>query len=197
MISQKATRGFGLLEVLLAKKRTKIARRLIEKLDIKKVLDVGCGEFPNFLLSSKFNERFGVDKFINTDFFQNKEVILKQVDIEKEKMPFKDNFFDAVVMLAVFEHVAPKNISFTLREVFRVLKKNGNLILTTPAPWSVPILWTLSRIKLLSKIEIDDHKNLYSRKEIFKLLKEAGFDKKKIKGGFFEFYLNTWFKAEK
>ncbi|MDP2947815.1 MAG: hypothetical protein Q8N88_06895, partial [Nanoarchaeota archaeon] len=58
----KPTRGTGLLEKYLAKKRAHMANKLIpESLRRGRILDVGCGETPFFLLNTKFNEKYGID----------------------------------------------------------------------------------------------------------------------------------------
>ncbi len=47
-----------------------------------------------------------------------------------EKLPFKDSFFDVVVMMDVFEHVADEKK--TLDEALRVIKPGGRLIFSVP-----------------------------------------------------------------
>ncbi|OIP58189.1 MAG: hypothetical protein COX79_04825 [Candidatus Levybacteria bacterium CG_4_10_14_0_2_um_filter_36_16] len=191
------TRGFGVFESYLAKKRASIAESKIP-IDARKgrVLDIGCGAFPFFLVNTNFNEKYGVDSIVHKKDF-GKSIVLKSLDIEKEKLPFKNNYFDTVVMLAVFEHVRDEKLNTLLKEVRRVLKNEGLFIMTTPASWSVSVLWALSRIGLVSKIEIDDHKNFNPPSKIRKILEDAGFEPHKIKSGYFEFYLNTYFVAKK
>ena len=48
----------------------------------------------------------------------------------EKKMPFKDSYFDAVTILYVIEHVADSE--FVIKEVIRVLKKDGILVIATP-----------------------------------------------------------------
>lgn len=193
-----ATRGFGLLEVFLAKKRANTANKLIKgKLKKGRVLDIGCGSFPYFLVSTDFKEKHGIDGHIDRAGFKLKDVTLKKMNVEKDKIPYKTNYFDVVVMLAVFEHIHPEKLTSVLSEVKRVLKKNGTLILTTPAPWAVPVLWLFSRVGLISKLEIDDHKPLSSPKKIREFLKRGGFEKRKIRQGFFESGFNIWVTAKK
>lgn len=197
-LQHDVTRGFGLFEKVLAKKRAKIANGLIpDKFRQGAILDIGCGSFPYFLSSTKFNKKFGIDSIIHKKDFVEKNIHLQTVDIENGKLPFKTGEFDVVVMLAVFEHVRDKKLNALLREVKRVLKTNGFFIMTTPASWSASILWILSRIGLVSKIEIDDHKNFNPPDKIKKILINAGFELHKIRNGYFEFYLNTYFIAEK
>src|SRR5258708_813932 len=193
---KKVTRSYGLLESFLAKKRAEIANRLI-KANLRKgrVLDVGCGTFPYFLSSTVFKEKYGIDSCINLRLIGNKSIFLKKLDIEKNVFPYPNNFFDTVVMLAVFEHIHSDRIKFVLKEINRVLKKDGVFIITTPAPWSDKLLWFLAYIGLVSKIEIKDHKHALDPQKIKKILTHTSFSR--IESGFFELGLNMWFKVKK
>jgi len=55
----------------------------------------------------------------------------------------------------------------------------------------------LADFGFFSKEEIHKHKHSLTHKRIKEYLKDAGFSKDKIENGFFEVYLNMWFKAEK
>ncbi len=197
-LEHDVTRGFGLFEKLLAKERAKVANSLIPN-EFRKgaILDIGCGSFPYFLSSTQFNKKFGIDSIIHKKDFIEKNIVLKTIDVENEKLPFNSDEFDVVVMLAVFEHVRDERLNLLLKDIKRVLKKRGLFIMTTPASWSAPVLWALSRISLVSKIEIDDHKNFNSPNKIREILENSGFAPNKIRNGYFEFYLNTYFVAEK
>ncbi len=54
-----------------------------------------------------------------------------------EQIPFKDNTFDAVLMIEVIEHVEDDRA--VVDEIFRVLKPGGVLIATTPNGRTAPI----------------------------------------------------------
>ena len=56
---------------------------------------------------------------------------VKKCDLETESVPFADGTFDAVVFNELFEHLRIDPIA-TLREVHRVLKPEGVLLLSTP-----------------------------------------------------------------
>ncbi|MDD5181712.1 MAG: class I SAM-dependent methyltransferase [Candidatus Nanoarchaeia archaeon] len=82
--------------------------------DKPKILNIGCG-----------NQTYG-NYFI--DLYPKREEV-KKCDIESEKLPFKDGFFDEVYSSCVFEHLRnPENV---LREMKRVLKKNGRIVIVT------------------------------------------------------------------
>ena len=189
------TRGDGLLEGFLAKKRAQKAETLMGQPKKGVILDIGCGSYPYFLINSNFSEKFGVDPSLqNTDI---KGVNLKKLNVAKAPLPFKDNFFDAVTMLAVFEHLDKNKLNFVLGEVRRVLKKDGVFVITTPSPWADKLLHQMARVGLISSEEIHEHKHNLSHHTIREFLLEAGFSSKNITNGFFELSFNMWFRSQK
>src|SRR3989344_4360689 len=50
--------------------------------------------------------------------------------IKNKKFPYRNSFFDVCICFDVLEHVS--DVDFFLREVRRVLKKNGNFFLIVP-----------------------------------------------------------------
>lgn len=194
----KFTRGKGLLEDFLAKKRAQKANKFIP-IDYRKgrVLDIGCGSYPYFLINTKFNEKYGIDPSLKLSEVSNNELNLQRADITKSELPFSDSYFDVVTMLAVFEHLDNIKLIPVLSEIRRVLKKNGLFIMTTPAPWADKLLHQMARIGLISSEEIHEHKTHHPKLKIEEMLQSAGFDRNKIKSGYFEVYMNMWFTADK
>ncbi len=91
-------------------------------------------------------------------------------------LPFEDNMFDVVFMLEVLEHV--ENPSFCLREIRRVLKPQGQLILSVPNPYC----WEEIFGNILNKPENEGHisgwtpqlMNTISNFCVFKIKKRVG-----------------------
>lgn len=192
------TRGSGLLEAFLAKQRANKANSFIAHSDRKgRVLDIGCGSYPYFLSNIDFKEKYGLDPSLKLSEINDKYLNLKVVDVTKNKFPFKDNYFNVVTMLAVFEHIEQDKLLGVLREIKRVLKKDGVFIITTPSPWSDKLLHFLAVSGFISKEEIHEHKHNKRRSEIESMLIQAGFVKNNIRSGFFEIYMNMWFTAIK
>jgi ubiquinone/menaquinone biosynthesis C-methylase UbiE len=194
----KLTRGDGLLESFLAKKRAKKANSLIPKeLRRGKILDIGCGSYPYFLMSTDFKEKYGIDPSV--DLFNTKDIDIKllKLNVAKQKLPYNSSYFNVVTMLAVFEHIERNELRLLLDEIFRVLKKDGILILTTPSPWSDRVLHFMAKIGLISKEEMEEHKHHYDREAIKGIIIEKHFKSKNLNSGFFEGYFNMWFTAKK
>jgi SAM-dependent methyltransferase len=96
--------------------------------DGARVLDYGCfdGTFLRRLKRVKPIEAFGVDK--NRDALATvRDLSVLPID---SGIPFADEFFDVVTMFEVLEHVHDQ--LSVLQEIWRVLKKNGILIVSVP-----------------------------------------------------------------
>lgn len=196
MKNNNYTRGTGILEIFLAKQRANKANSFISKDQRKgKILDIGCGSYPYFLTSIDFKEKYGIDPSLT--YLKLENIILEKIDITENKLPFKDNYFNVVTMLAVFEHIEQDKLAEVLCEIKRVLKKDGIFIITTPAPWADKLLHFMARFDLISSEEIHEHKHNHPKEKIEGILIASGFEKGKIKSGFFEFFLNMWFTAIK
>jgi ubiquinone/menaquinone biosynthesis C-methylase UbiE len=141
------------------------------------VLDIGCGRSATFLrsIAPQISQGVGIDYKVN----ENIEIanIKVQKQILDKNLPFADNSFDVVTMLAVLEHI--ENEQEILSEVHRVLVPNGKLILTVPSIWAQPVLEFLAyKLKLVSKDEIQDHKRYYTHDKLKEVLVvNTGFQK--------------------
>ncbi len=202
MFSPGSTRGFGLFERFLAKKRAQLADSLIPRpFRSGRILDIGCGVNPAFLQTTAFSEKYGIDKAGSLSChtkFDEQLITFIHHDIESgDPFPFYDEFCDVVTMLAVIEHISPNNLSKVIAELYRVLKRGGLLIITTPSHWTGFILNGMSLLRLISRQEVKDHKELYSSDDIMKALQLGGFAPGNMQQGCFEFYMNTWVMAIK
>lgn len=197
---KRFTRGNGLLESFLSKKRMKLAKNIINENDIKKerILDIGCGTYPLFLTNIDFKERYGLDKIgiDEYDSYYNLKLINYDICLNN-RLPFPNEFFDVITLLAVIEHIDLKQTHKILNNCFSLLKEDGILIITTPAKWSDNILKIMSKIRLISPEELDEHKENYNLKKLNNVLCKANFMEKNIKDGYFECFLNLWICAKK
>jgi len=105
-------------------------RRVIKYKKQGRLLDLGCGvgEFLGEMKRRGF-EVYGVDP--SSQACKLAQGRLKNIfNTELEECHFPDNYFDVVTLWHVLEHLPNPNI--TLKEIHRVLKKDGILILETP-----------------------------------------------------------------
>ena len=105
------------------------------KLNKGKLLDIGCGggmlteSLPYYFRKASI---FGCDisktaiKYA-AEFGSGK---VRYSQIQDDRFPYGDNFFDACICFDVLEHVP--NVNFFLQEVRRVLKKDGKFLLIVP-----------------------------------------------------------------
>ena len=199
MSKTSVTRGYGLFEKFLARERARVANGLIpNKLRQGKILDIGCGTIPLFLLTTQFAQKFGLDPALKENLRTNRHIILKKFDIEENiELPFQNDSFDVVTMLAVFEHIESDKLVDVLKEIKRVLKKNGRFILTTPCPRADKLLGFMTKLRLVSQEEMNEHKGAYHKVSIACFLDNAGFKRENMKLGYFEFFLNNWAYVDK
>lgn len=194
------TRGKGLLEPFLARLRTQRANSLIPSdLRAGRILDIGCGSFPYFLSHTAFKEKFAVDQLpMMKETAANHRIEFFTLNLNEEPhLPFEDDYFNAVTLLAVVEHLDPDSMALLFKECRRVLKSGGLLILTTPAAWSDGLLQFMARLNLVSAEEIHEHAYAYTLPLLGWHFGQAGFEMGRVKFGYFEFMLNMWATATK
>lgn len=132
-----------------------------------KLLDVGCGTGKNVESFGKFGIVWGMDSSSQAINFCKKRGLKNIVKGSVEKIPFTKAFFDCVTALDVLEHVDDSSL---VKEIHRVLKSDGFLVVTVPA---FPMLW--SRWD-----DVLHHKRRYVKNTLNKLLEDNGFKVIKI-----------------
>ena len=144
-----------------------------------KVLDLGCGSGRNFI-DSKDLEIYGVD-------FSSKLLDIAKgmdyVELKKgttDKILCKDEFFDFVVFVRVLHCVeGEEKRRETLKEIYRVLKKGGEAVISTIGPQNKRVKnkpkegvipWTVGEKKY------ERYNYTYDKDEFEEQLKDAGFE---------------------
>jgi SAM-dependent methyltransferase len=196
-VSERATRGHGLLEPLLARLRARRAEALIpDSLRQGRVLDIGCGSSPYFLSHTYFVEKYAIDQM--PPAATSAGIAWHQLDLTRApRIPFEDGFFAVVTMLAVAEHLDPAALELLLGECRRVLGPAGRLVITTPAARADRLLRFLAGVGLVSREEIDEHKYAYTPGLLGWYFGRAGFAMERVRFGSFELGMNLWATADR
>lgn len=131
------------------------------------ILDVGCGAGKNIEELQPIGRVVGVDIAQEAVEFCKKRGLKHVVVGDVTRLPFTDEKIDVVTALDVVEHV---DEFLALREIKRVLKPNGIVIITVPAyQW----LWSQWDVVL-------HHRKRYTRQALEKVLHDAGFHIQKL-----------------
>jgi len=183
-----------ILESFLRAQRLKRVLPYIKSYENCVLLDIGCGWEARLLreVEPYIQQGIGVDfkaPNILTDKIQTISATLE------ESLPFNNETFDLITLLAVLEHLDhPLSI---LKECARLLKPGGAILLTVPSKRAKPVLEFLAyRLGLVSADEIRDHKRYFNREDLFILL--GGVDSLSIKRHqYFQLGLNNHLVAVK
>lgn len=190
-------------------KRRLAMREFISGIRGEKILDIGSGK-------GIFNQVFrkvGFKKIIALDI---NEELLKMNDADEKlilnlesKLPFSNNYFDACFAAEIVEHLREREQ--LLNEIYRVLKRNGYLVLTTPNKDSLIAKFD----KIIGRFVVNgwwnghdyEHKHVYGFNEIKRIIEKTGFKIIKVET-FYLFYgfpvktktslgMCTWILAQK
>jgi ubiquinone/menaquinone biosynthesis C-methylase UbiE len=174
----------------------KIIKRMMEGLEVKRILDIGSVISTVDFLKTIFPS--AEIHSLNIDGKALKEISKKHKDLKvvlcdcQDMYLFKNNYFDLIFSNQVLEHVIyPEKC---LHECHRILKKSGDLILTTPnlASWQNRLLllfgyqpsnYTVSSEfknlglpKFLKRENIYDHPRVFNVRALRELFEKTGFE---------------------
>lgn len=162
----------------------------------RKILDVGCGSgLLTQLLMGRGYDTIGIDiseKAIEK--CREKGLLSYQQDLSEELL-FEDEVFDCVLMSEVIEHLVDPY--FALREIHRVLKKKGILVITTPNSSFITRRLRYLLGKTSTETQNFSHLRFFNVRLLNKILHEVNYDILDLKGYIFNpLNLNTGFTLD-
>jgi len=157
----------------------------------KVVLDAGCGSGVLTLhLMNTCKSVYALDSnkealsFLHNKIKQagrgNSDV--KFINADLRTIPLEDNLFDIVFLYEVVEHFSGDDLKLMTREIRRVLKKGGYLVLTTPNYHSFwPLLeFLIDFFHLGAVLRGEQHITLFNPPKLTDFLSKNGFRTKKM-----------------
>ncbi|MBN1363976.1 MAG: class I SAM-dependent methyltransferase [Syntrophaceae bacterium] len=150
------------------------------------VLDAGCGTGRHLRQLRKMPDLkiIGIDKNMEAvhEAFTSLEAMPDALSADYlvsiadiSRLPFTDNSFDCVICSEVLEHI-PGHES-ALKELVRILKPQGTLVVSVPRYFSEKICWFISKDYYSEK---GGHIRIYRKKKLQKMLMRQGFSCWKI-----------------
>tara|TARA_S200000501_G_scaffold80028_1_gene71822 strand:+ start:401 stop:1069 length:669 start_codon:yes stop_codon:yes gene_type:complete len=143
------------------------------KLDNKKtIIELGCKYAELKKLLNRRGDKFiykGIDideqTLQNIDDYNSTDFICHDIN---EGIPIENNSADYIICMEVLEHL--ENASYFLEEAKRILKKNGNIIISVPNPYS----WNEMYRNLLRKKDTEGHIASFTYQNIQSLVQFSG-----------------------
>jgi SAM-dependent methyltransferase len=162
------------------------------------VLDLGCGFRATQLvaLESRLRRGVGIDFQIDPKLAGRNNLIFYQGTIEEALPKLQAQAFDAVLSISVLEHLSDP--LFVIQSARGLLKPAGVLLINVPTWRGKAFLeFSASRLGLSPKIEMDDHKMYYDKRDLWPMLVRAGFKPSLLKLRYHKFGLNLFAVARR
>ena len=105
---------------------------------IDTIVDLGCGNGEFLQTCSHFGiPAIGVDAEKDAlQTCQSRGLTVKEIDMSSNTLPFADNSVSIVVCSQLIEHLEKNDGIHLMKEVYRILKKNGMLLLYSPSHYN-------------------------------------------------------------
>lgn len=186
----------------------------IDLIDNAKILDISSPYLFGFLLSAKNNCNYN---YINPDKkdLENVRSLANKLDLsgsfsteyaDARTLDYPKNIYDVVLSISVIEHVSNDDDSRVMKELWRVLKPGGLLILTFPVKNEYEEEFISENIYNLNQIETNGKfffQRYYNDKKIeerllssidnFEIVEKRVFGE--ITNGFYDSYKKRWVKS--
>ena len=174
-----------------------IRRHLRGRNDLE-VLELGCGYRATQLiaLEPKLKRGIGVDFQIAPELQTLEKFTFHQGTIEETVPKFESQTVDVVMLISVLEHLAEPQ--FVIQSAWRLLRRSGLLLANVPTWRGKRFLeWSAFRLGFSPKLEIDDHRMYYDKRDLWPMLVRAGFKPSQIRLRYHKFGLNLFAAAKK
>jgi len=173
-------------------------RRYLPSRDDLEVLELGCGYRATQLiaLKPKLKRGIGVDFQIATELHMLEKFTFYQATIEEILPKLESETLDVVILISVLEHLVEPQ--FVVQSAWRLLRPSGLLLVNVPT-WVGKRFLELSAFRLgfSPKVEIDDHKMYYGKRDLWPMLVRSGFKPSQIQLRYHKFGLNLFAAAKK
>jgi SAM-dependent methyltransferase len=202
-MSMRANESYGQRGLTLADRvgvwlSQRAVRRYLPNRNDLEVLELGCGYHATQLiaLKPKLKRAIGVDFQIAPELRTLERFTFHQGTIAETLPKLESETLDVVMLISVLEHLVEPQ--FVIQSAWRLLKPSGLLLINVPT-WFGKRFLELSAFRLgfSPKVEIDDHKMYYGKRDLWPMLVRSGFKPSQVRLTYHKFGLNLFAVAQK
>jgi SAM-dependent methyltransferase len=202
-MSMRANESFGQQGLTVADRlgvwlSQRAIRRYLPKRNDLEVLELGCGYRATQLiaLKSRLKRGIGVDFHIAPELQALERFTFHEGPIEETLPKLTGEAVDVVLLISVLEHLAEPQAA--LQSAWRLLKPSGLLLINVPTWLGKGFLeFSAFRLGFSPRIEMDDHKMYYGKRDLWPVLVRSGFKPSQIRLRYHKFGLNLLAAARK
>jgi len=168
-------------------------RPFLPKRSDLQIVELGCGFRATQLvaLSSRLKHGVGVDFHIAPELKRLEKFTFHEGSIEQVLPSLPRDSFDAVLLISVLEHL--RDPLSMIESAGALLKPAGVLLINVPTWLGKGFLeFSAFRLGVSPKVEMDDHKMYYDKRDLWPLLVRAGFKPSLIRLDYHKFRLNLF-----
>jgi SAM-dependent methyltransferase len=162
------------------------------------VVELGCGYRATQLvaMAPRLKRGVGVDFHLAPELGSLEKFTFYEGTIEETLPKLEPESFDVVMLISVLEHLREP---FFVIESARCLLKNGGVLLINVPTWLGKSFLEFSafHLGLSPKVEMDDHKMYYNKRDLWPLLVRAGFKPSCINLRYHKFRFNLFAVAKR
>jgi SAM-dependent methyltransferase len=202
-MSARTDESYGQRELTMADRlgvwlSQRAIRRYLPRRNDLEVLELGCGYHAAQLiaLKPKLKRGIGVDFHIAPELQTLERFTFHEGTIEETLPKLESETVDVVMFISVLEHLAEPH--FAIQSAWRLLRPSGLLLVNVPT-WLGKRFLEISafRLGLSPKVEMDDHKMYYGKRDLWPILVRAGFKPSQIRLRYHKLGLNLFAMARK
>jgi ubiquinone/menaquinone biosynthesis C-methylase UbiE len=188
--------AFNTRDGLDVRLKTALLNMNISKTSVLLDVAFGRGELLIYSILSGAKKIYGIDlsksaiDIARMNIGRLPKKLQKRIHISKgivQQLPYRTGMFTGIFYLDIIEHLNTADAKKSLHEVYRVLKKNGKIIIHTDNKFYIHgsryiyyylnTLWNRKSILDNQDFESTGHITFYSRVELRNLLEEIGFSR--------------------
>jgi SAM-dependent methyltransferase len=191
-------RGLSLADRLGVWLSQRTIRRYLARRSDLEVLELGCGYRATQLLAlePQLRRGIGVDFRIAPELQRKEWFTFHQGTIEEILPGLESESVDVVMLISVLEHLTDPEAA--LQSAWRLLRPSGLLLVSVPTWLGKRFLeFSAFRLGLSPKVEMDDHKMYYNKRDLWPILVRAGFKPSQIRLSYHKLGLNLFAAATK